>query len=128
MLFSAVIIIIFLIWRAMLVYVAIVAIGLLPMEQVATARVSAFGLPYIQWVWGNFDGVNYVETARTGYHYPNYAYFPLYPLLISIGRKFRGRVSCHGQSRCRFLQRRYPDHLSGSEQMGTGLYLFKAFA
>lgn len=82
------ILIAFVIWKVTLICFAILATVLLPMQQIATARVSAFGLPYLQWVWGNFDGVNYVEIARSGYQYPNYAYFPLYPLLISLGRKF----------------------------------------
>lgn len=81
------ILIAFLIWKVALICFALIARELLPMGQTATARVSAFGLPYLQWVWGNFDGIHYVEIARAGYQYPNYAFFPFYPLLISIGQK-----------------------------------------
>lgn len=40
--------------------------------------------PYLFWVWANFDGANFLDIARSGYTYPNFAYFPLFPLLISF--------------------------------------------
>lgn len=43
--------------------------------------------PYWVWTWANFDGVNYLDIARYGYHYPNFAYFPLLSFLIIIVNK-----------------------------------------
>ncbi len=34
------------------------------------------------WVWGNFDGRHYTDIAKYGYENYNFAFFPLYPLLI----------------------------------------------
>ncbi|MBI2036557.1 hypothetical protein HYT17_02930 [Candidatus Microgenomates bacterium] len=70
--------------RALLFVFALLAIGLLPFQNISTAANSSIGFPYLQWVWGNFDGVHYVSIANSGYQYPNYAFFPFYPLLISI--------------------------------------------
>lgn len=68
--------------RILLYIFSLWAVGLLPLQKIALAANFSIGLPYLQWIWGNFDGVNYVEIARAGYHYPNYAFFPLYPALI----------------------------------------------
>lgn len=43
--------------------------------------------PYLIWIWANFDGVNYIYIAREGYGNPNFAFFPLLPLLLFIGNK-----------------------------------------
>lgn len=42
---------------------------------------------YFHWIWANFDGVHYIVTATSGYQNPNFAFFPLYPLLISVAYK-----------------------------------------
>ena len=70
-------------WKIYVFIFALIGSLLLSLQHKSTAQVSAFGLPYFHWIWGNFDGVHYVEIARAGYHYPNYAYFPFYPFLIS---------------------------------------------
>lgn len=36
------------------------------------------------WPWANFDGSHYLNISLRGYGYLEYAFFPLYPLLISI--------------------------------------------
>lgn len=41
-------------------------------------------LPYPFWIWANSDGVNYLDIARNGYIYPNFAFFPLLPLLTFL--------------------------------------------
>src|SRR5688572_27004094 len=41
-------------------------------------------LPYIAWIWANFDGRHYLNIANSGYQNTDFAFFPLYPLLISI--------------------------------------------
>ena len=36
------------------------------------------------WSWANFDGFHYLSIAYNGYHLFQQAFFPLYPILISI--------------------------------------------
>ncbi len=74
----------FIVSRVLLFVFALLAVDLLPFQNISTAANSSIGLPYLQWIWGNFDGVHYVSIANSGYQYPNYAFFPLYPLFISI--------------------------------------------
>lgn len=42
------------------------------------------------WALGNYDGEHYVSIARLGYGFGEQAFFPLYPLLISILTKIFG--------------------------------------
>ena len=43
---------------------------------------------FLLWSWSNFDGEHYLAIAAFGYHirngFPEYAFFPLYPLLIKV--------------------------------------------
>lgn len=41
-------------------------------------------VPYLAWVWANFDGRHYLDMATKGYQNTNFAFFPLYSLLVSI--------------------------------------------
>lgn len=41
-------------------------------------------IPNLVSVWANFDGRHFLSIATTGYHNTNFAYFPLYPILISL--------------------------------------------
>lgn len=75
-------------WKVYIFLFALLGAALLPLQHFSTAEVSSFGLPYFRWIWANFDGVSYMEIARSGYHYPNYAYFPLYPFLIGVIRNY----------------------------------------
>lgn len=45
-------------------------------------------VPAIVWEWANFDGRHYIDIAASGYRNTNFAFFPLYPLLISIFGNF----------------------------------------
>lgn len=36
------------------------------------------------WIWANFDGRHFLDIAELGYDKYNFAFFPLYPLLISF--------------------------------------------
>ncbi len=47
-------------------------------------RLLRQSLPYILWVWGNFDGAHYISIARSGYFYGQQPFFPLYPYLIEL--------------------------------------------
>lgn len=41
-------------------------------------------VPAIVWEWANFDGRHYIDIAASGYRNTNFAFFPLYPLLIGV--------------------------------------------
>jgi len=41
-------------------------------------------LPYLIWVWANFDGFYYISIVKRGYFSGEEPFFPLYPFLISI--------------------------------------------
>lgn len=41
-------------------------------------------VPYLSWIWANFDGVHYLNIATLGYKNFDFAFFPLYPLLINL--------------------------------------------
>jgi hypothetical protein len=70
-------------WKAYILLTSLLAITLLPFYPNFTAHVD-FGdhLPYLIWIWGNFDGNHYMEIARNGYHMTQYPFFPLFPILI----------------------------------------------
>lgn len=78
----------FLIWKIIVFLFAFLATFFL----LQTKLKSWFGLeyarssPYWLWIWANFDGVNYLDIARDGYADPNFAFFPLFPFLISFIR------------------------------------------
>ena len=42
------------------------------------------GEPFWAWVWANMDGRHFINIASLGYSGTNFAYFPLYPLLINL--------------------------------------------
>ncbi len=42
------------------------------------------GEPPLVWSWANMDGRHFVKIATLGYSGTNFAYFPLYPLLINL--------------------------------------------
>lgn len=44
----------------------------------------ARGEPPLAWAWANMDGRHFIKIATLGYSGTNFAYFPLYPLLINL--------------------------------------------
>lgn len=46
------------------------------------------GEPPLAWVWANLDGRHFIKIATVGYTGTNFAYFPLYPILINLIGKF----------------------------------------
>lgn len=40
--------------------------------------------PYLVWIWANFDGRHYLDIVENGYRNFNFAFFPLYPLVIKV--------------------------------------------
>ena len=39
---------------------------------------------YLAWIWANFDGRHFSDIVISGYRHFNFAFFPLYPLMIRI--------------------------------------------
>lgn len=76
-------------WKTVVLGSALVGVYFLPLDARYTA-VYDFGksYPYLVWIWGNFDGIHYMDIARNGYHDFNYPFFPLYPLLLKAGDYF----------------------------------------
>lgn len=83
------ILILFFIWRIYLFVVAFFACLILPVfgnrfPYMDTVLIPTNLPPWI-WGFGNFDGVHYLRIAQNGYNAQfSQAFFPLYPLLISI--------------------------------------------
>lgn len=82
------IILLYLVWRIALFFVASQAPSFLPVfanrfPYVDLLRQSA--LPHFIWAFGNFDGVHYLRIAEDGYAYQfTQVFFPLYPILIRL--------------------------------------------
>lgn len=74
----------FLFWKFFILAAAFFASRIIPLQTDSIARTVATGEPYLRWVFANFDGVHYITIARVGYWFPNFAFFPLYPILINI--------------------------------------------
>lgn len=76
----------FFIWRSILFVCAYIAqhtvhyLGFFPYKEI----LSDFKLPTFISSFANFDGVHYILISQQGYSHYEQAYFPLYPLLISL--------------------------------------------
>ncbi len=75
-------------WKILLFFFSFLAVFLFPFNPT-----QGFSLDYLRssnyflGIWANFDGANYLNLARDGYSYPNFAYFPLLPFFVSILHK-----------------------------------------
>ncbi len=76
--------VLFIAWKFFIFLSALFAPLFLPLHTESIARSLAIGYHYLIWIWVNFDGIHYLSIARTGYHYPNYAFFPLFPILTEL--------------------------------------------
>lgn len=74
----------FVIWKLFIFISALLAPLFLPLHTESIAHSLAIGHHYLTWIWVNFDGIHYLSIAKTGYHYPNYAFFPLFPMLTEL--------------------------------------------
>ena len=74
----------FVMWKLAILGLSLIAPLILPLKGESLGRVFGIGLPYLTWIWANFDGVHYAYIAQNGYQYPNFAFFPLLPLLIHL--------------------------------------------
>lgn len=82
----------FIAWKVIILLIAIFAIRVLPLQkQFILPQRNYFEfnhpyspehkLPYLAWVWGNFDGFYYTGIAKRGYFDTEQPFFPLYPVL-----------------------------------------------
>ena len=76
----------FLVWRLLLLLLAVLAPGFFNYQPsfVAPESLSHYGLPAWLANWAGFDGVHYLSIAREGYKTIDLiqAFFPVYPLSI----------------------------------------------
>lgn len=77
-------------WFLALLITLFFSIKFLPLQDnfLGGGKVNYLLNPFF-WAWANFDGEHYVSIAKLGYGYGQYAFFPLYPLLI----RFFGHLS-----------------------------------
>lgn len=75
-------------WRLVLVLVALMAIPLIPLRSGFTLQTVEFSWSNLVQMWANFDCRHYLSLAEHGYaHFYThqlYAFFPVYPFLIRI--------------------------------------------
>lgn len=81
------ILLLFLLWRIGLVLVSFLAISFVPLGStdrfLGGGAVNYLLAPYL-FSWANFDGEHYLSIAIFGYNNLQQAFFPVYPLLISL--------------------------------------------
>jgi len=74
------------IWRLLLLLVAIIAAVFIPLNSSYSAQTEVFSLQNIASMWSNFDGLHYLSLAEYGYSHPFthmlFAFFPVYSWLI----------------------------------------------
>lgn len=70
--------------RLFFVLATIIAVSFIPLRLGYLGDKLNPNEPFLFWVWANFDGQHYLSIAIEGYKNSNFAFFPLYPALISI--------------------------------------------
>ncbi len=79
---------IFIIWRTLLFIISYYSPQFFPFKAsfpYTNTLLVPSHLPNWLWAWANFDGVHYLTLAKKGYDgFGTQAFFPLYPLLISL--------------------------------------------
>lgn len=88
------IILAFLIWRFGLFVVLLFAVKFVPLAHnfLGGGLGNYLSNPYF-WGWANFDGEHYLSIAQNGYGFGEYAFFPLFPVLIrGVGTLFGGSL------------------------------------
>ncbi len=82
-------IVIYFLWLLLIKSVAILGYFLLPARYQPLSFIKdIWKSNFLLWSWANFDGEHYLSIAKYGYQirhgFPQYAFFPLYPLLIKL--------------------------------------------
>lgn len=74
----------FLTSRLVFLIFAYLAIIFIPLHEGYLAKKHYAEIPNLIWEWANFDGRHYLTIAREGYNNFEFAFFPLYPALVSL--------------------------------------------
>ena len=74
----------FLTSRLLFVFFALLAVNFIPLQEGYLGKQHFPNQPYLAWIWVNFDGRHFSDIVISGYRNFNFAYFPLYPLLIRV--------------------------------------------
>ena len=71
-------------WKFFIFILAAAALKLIPLGDQFYFIKARFKIqvPYMLWVWGNYDGAHYLDIARRGYQDQEFGFFPLFPQLI----------------------------------------------
>lgn len=81
------ILILFFSWRIVLFLVSILAIRFLPLgssDRYLGGGSTFYNISPVLFSWANFDGEHYISVAIHGYKMLEQAFFPVYPILISL--------------------------------------------
>jgi len=70
--------------RIFFVIAAYISSLVIPLNEGYVGRQFSPDSHFLFWAWANFDGRHFLNIASTGYQNFDFAYFPLYPLLISF--------------------------------------------
>lgn len=73
---------IFVLSRLIFVFFAFLASYIIPLRGGYLGVQSFPDAPYLFWIWTNFDGRHFTDIVINGYRNFNFAFFPLYPLVI----------------------------------------------
>lgn len=71
-----------------IVFILFVFFGsfLFPLQEGYLGKQIDLNIPYFFWIWANFDGRHYLNIAINGYNNFDFAFFPLYPLIINVSQ------------------------------------------
>lgn len=73
----------YLVWRVWLICLAVLASTIIPFVPAFTPAMNyGIFLPKLAWIWGNFDGIIFMDIAARGYSQPQVPFFPLFPLTM----------------------------------------------
>ncbi|MEK7521524.1 MAG: mannosyltransferase family protein [Patescibacteria group bacterium] len=78
------IVLLFISSRILFLLFASVASYFIPLDSGYIGKQIAPATPYLSWIWANFDGRHFINIAKHGYQNFDFAFFPLYPFLISL--------------------------------------------
>lgn len=76
-------------WKSFIILSTLAAISILPLNtSFIPNEFYRDHIAYLAYIWGNFDGVHYLDIAQSGYLNFLQPFFPLYPLLIYFTNTF----------------------------------------
>lgn len=78
---------ILLVSRVLFFLFALTASLLIPLHDGYLGNQFDLHAPYLAWIWANFDGRHYLNIATIGYQNFDFAFFPLYSVLINFSGK-----------------------------------------